>query len=77
MYKININNQIGCKTFIFPDNQPHINIYEDCEDDEVHVTCSITDSNQLLLLLGYEGAKNFKTFEHVCQKYSLHYVLPQ
>ena len=26
MIKVNINKQIGCKTFLFPDKQPHINI---------------------------------------------------
>lgn len=51
MIKVNINKQIGCKTFLFPDKQPHINIDGVNENDEVQVTCSITDANNLLLLL--------------------------
>ncbi len=27
--------------------------------------------------IGYEGAKTFKWFEAICQKYSLHFVCPQ
>jgi len=56
MIKVNINNQIGCKTFLFPDKQPHINIDGVNENDEVQVTCSITDANNLLLLLQCSNA---------------------
>lgn len=56
MIKVNINKQIGCKTFLFPDKQPHINIDGVNENDEVQVTCSITDANNLLLLLQCSNA---------------------
>jgi ribose-phosphate pyrophosphokinase len=56
MIKVNINKQIGCKTFLFPDKQPHINIDGVNENDEVQVTCSITDANKLLLLLQCSNA---------------------
>lgn len=56
MIQININKQIGCKTFLFPDKQPHINIIGVNENDEVQVTCSITDANNLLLLLQCSNA---------------------
>jgi ribose-phosphate pyrophosphokinase len=56
MKKVNINKQIGCKTFLFPDKQPHINIDGVNENDEVQVTCSITDANNLLLLLQCSNA---------------------
>lgn len=52
---IDINNQIGCKTFLFPDKQPHINVQVD-ENDEVRVICSLTDANTLLLLLQCSNA---------------------
>jgi len=56
MIKVNINKQIGCKTFLFPDKQPHINIDGVNENDEVQVTCSIVDANSLLLLLQCSNA---------------------
>lgn len=56
MKKVNINKEIGCKTFIFPDKQPHININGVNENDEIQVTCSITDANKLLLLLQCSNA---------------------
>lgn len=56
MIEININKGIGCKTFIFPDKQPHINIYGVNENDEIKVICSITDTNNLLLLLQCSNA---------------------
>lgn len=51
MVKVNINKQIRCNTFLFPDKQPHINIDGVNENDKVQVTCSITDANNLLLLI--------------------------
>lgn len=54
--EININKQIGCKTFLFPDKQPHINIDNISQGDEVKVTCSITDANMMLLLLQCSNA---------------------
>lgn len=56
MIKVNIKKQIGCKTFLFPDKQPHINIDGVKENDEVQVTCSITDANNLILLLQCSNA---------------------
>jgi nicotinamide phosphoribosyltransferase len=52
MIKVNINKQIGCKTFLFPDKQPHINIDGVNENDEVQVTCSITDDGTKISATG-------------------------
>lgn len=41
MIKVNINKQIGCKTFLFPDKQPHINIDGVNENDEVQLTLNL------------------------------------
>jgi len=56
MITININKQVGCRTFLFPDKQPHINIDGVDENNEVQVICSITDANNLLLLLQCSNA---------------------
>ncbi len=51
MKVININTQQHIKTFLFPDNQPHIQLEGIEEGDEVKVVCSLTDANVLLQLL--------------------------
>lgn len=48
---INLNTGEGVKITIFPDSQPHINIQNIEEGDEVKVVCSITDTSKLLQLL--------------------------
>lgn len=56
MKEVNINKEIRCKTLIFPDKQPHINVNDIEEGDEVHVVCSIKDANSLVLLLECSNA---------------------
>ena len=58
MKKININLQENCKTWLFPDKQPHINInsININANEEVQVICSITNSDNLLLLLQCSNA---------------------
>jgi ribose-phosphate pyrophosphokinase len=56
MKEINLNSQTGIKTFLFPDNQPHVNIQGIAEGDEVKVTCSITDSVKMMQLLQVANA---------------------
>lgn len=51
MKEININKQTNCKTTMFPDKCPHIRVDADLENEEVRVTCSLVDSNSLILLL--------------------------
>lgn len=51
MKLININTQQNIRTFLFPDNQPHIQLLDILEGDEVKVVCSLTDANVLLQLL--------------------------
>ncbi len=51
MKTINLNTGEGVKITIFPDGQPHINISNITEGDEVKVICSITDTSKLLQLL--------------------------
>jgi len=51
MKTINLNTGEGVKITIFPDGQPHINIHNITEADEVKVVCSITDTSKLLQLL--------------------------
>ncbi len=51
MKTINLNTGEGVKITIFPDGQPHINIQNADEGDEVKVICSITDTSKLLQLL--------------------------
>lgn len=48
---ININKQIGCKTLIYPDSQPHVQITEISQDDTIQLICSIVDTNHLIYLL--------------------------
>jgi len=51
MKTININAGENIKRLLFPDNQPHVNIENIIEGDEVKVVCSIVDSVSLLQLL--------------------------
>ncbi|HLK27037.1 MAG TPA: ribose-phosphate pyrophosphokinase-like domain-containing protein [Puia sp.] len=51
MKTININTEEGIKKLVFPDSQPHINIPEIKEGDEIKVICSIINSDTLLQLL--------------------------
>lgn len=51
MKTINLNTSEGVNAFLFPDNQPHINIQGIEEADEVKVICSLTDSTKVLQLL--------------------------
>lgn len=49
MKTINLNTYQGCKSLLFPDNQPHITLTEEL-DNETIIICSITDSKKLLEL---------------------------
>lgn len=51
MKTIHINKSENIKRIIFPDNQPHVNIQNIQEGDEVKVICSITDAAVLIQLL--------------------------
>ncbi len=51
MKTINLNTEAGIKITIFPDSQPHVNIQDIVEGDEVKVICSITSSDKLIELL--------------------------
>jgi ribose-phosphate pyrophosphokinase len=51
MKTIHLNNSQNIKTLIFPDKQPHVNIMDIEEGDDVKVICSITDTVLLLQLL--------------------------
>lgn len=48
---IHLNTGQNVKITLFPDSQPHINLQNIEEGDEVKVICSITDTNKLLQLL--------------------------
>lgn len=51
MKTVNINTGEGIKQLIFPDNQPHVNILDIEEGDDVKVICAITDSVKMMELL--------------------------
>lgn len=51
MKTINLNTAEGIQLILFPDNQPHVNISDIKEGDEVKVVCSITDSVKMMQLL--------------------------
>lgn len=51
MKHINLNTGEGIQFTLFPDKQPHINIKDIVEADDVTVTCSITDSVKMMQLL--------------------------
>ncbi|MGC4100840.1 ribose-phosphate pyrophosphokinase-like domain-containing protein [Ferruginibacter sp.] len=56
MKTINLNTGSGVKVTIFPDGQPHVNLQDVQEGDEVKVICSITDTSKLLQLLELSDA---------------------
>lgn len=56
MKVININQQQGIKFLLYPDNQPHVNIQDINEGEEVKVICSITDSLTMMRLLQCSNA---------------------
>lgn len=56
MKVININQQQGIKFLLYPDNQPHVNIQDINEGEEVKVICSITDSLTMMHLLQCSNA---------------------
>jgi ribose-phosphate pyrophosphokinase len=51
MKAINLNISEGIQITIFPDSQPHVNIQDVAEGEEVKVICSLTDTSKLLQLL--------------------------
>ncbi len=51
MKTINLNTAEGIKAFLFPDNQPHVNIQGIADGEEIKVICSITDSVKMMQLL--------------------------
>jgi ribose-phosphate pyrophosphokinase len=51
MKTINLNTGEGVTITIFPDSQPHINLQNIAEADDVKVVCSLTDTSKLLQLL--------------------------
>jgi ribose-phosphate pyrophosphokinase len=51
MKTINLNTEAGVKITLFPDSQPHVNIANVAEGDDVKVICSITSSDKLFELL--------------------------
>jgi ribose-phosphate pyrophosphokinase len=51
MKTVNINTSENIRKLVFPDQQPHVNILNIEEGDEVKVICSITDSVTLFQLL--------------------------
>lgn len=51
MKTINLNTAEGVTLTVFPDQQPHVNIKNVQEGDEVKLICSITDSVKLVQLL--------------------------
>ncbi len=53
---INLNKLEGIKTIIFPDGQPHVNISEISEGDDVKVICSLTNTSLLIQLLETSNA---------------------
>jgi ribose-phosphate pyrophosphokinase len=51
MKTININTGENVKITIFPDGQPHVNLGDLAEGEEVKLVCSLTDTGKLLQLL--------------------------
>jgi ribose-phosphate pyrophosphokinase len=51
MKTINLNTGAGIKAILFLDNQPHINVQDILEGEDVQVICSITDSVKMMQLL--------------------------
>ena len=59
MKLININKQTGIKLKLYPDNQPHINLVNINEGDEVKVVCSICDTFDLIHLIQCSNALDY------------------
>jgi ribose-phosphate pyrophosphokinase len=51
MKLINLNTGEGIKITVFPDSQPHVNIPDITDEDDVKVICSLIDTSKLLQLL--------------------------
>ncbi|MEP7231147.1 MAG: ribose-phosphate pyrophosphokinase-like domain-containing protein [Ginsengibacter sp.] len=51
MKTINLNTGKGIQIILFPDNQPHVNIQDIKDAEEVKVICSITSSVKMIQLL--------------------------
>ncbi len=51
MKTINLNTGEGIQTILFPDNQPHVNIQDIKDAEEVKVICSLTSSVKMMQLL--------------------------
>lgn len=56
MKVVNINKEENIKFLLYPDNQPHVNIENINEGDEVKVICSITSSLTMMHLLQCSNA---------------------
>lgn len=56
MKTIDINLGINIEIFNFPDGQPHVNVKNIKEGEEVEVICSMTSSNKVLELLQVSNA---------------------
>jgi len=56
MKVIDLNKQVNVKFTLFPDNQPHVNIQDVVEGDEVYVKCSILRSQTVIELLQVSDA---------------------
>lgn len=56
MKTINVNEQILCKTFLYPDGQPHVNVSGVERGDDVRVVCSIRSALDLMYLMEVEDA---------------------
>lgn len=56
MKVININTQENITVKLYPDNQPHVNVKNIQEGDEVKVICALCDSLDLMHLLQCSNA---------------------
>ncbi len=56
MKTINLNTGEGVTLTLFPDNQPHVNVGDIKEAEEIKVICSLTDSQKLVQLLQVSNA---------------------
>lgn len=56
-----MNDKLGYKSFLYPDNQPHINVEAEIISKEAFVICSITDSQKLLELCMITDCLNSKS----------------
>lgn len=56
MKVIDVNKGYGIQFLLYPDNQPHVNIKDVGDGDEVKVICSITDSLKMMHLIQCSNA---------------------